>query len=92
MGGDAYDLYIGLERELRKHLKVGLELDYEKRGYNTQKVEETHRQIGIYLSYDIVENLKIKGSYRYEDIKNFDFIKDNRQNNYLAGISFVTTF
>ncbi|MDI6703422.1 MAG: capsule assembly Wzi family protein [bacterium] len=91
MGGSSQDTYLQIQRYLKEGLVLTLEFDYEIRGVG-EKMQEIHQQSGMHLSYDINDKLKIKGRYGYEDIKNFNFVKDNRENNRLAEVSLVTTF
>jgi len=93
MGGDSEDIYLQLERYLNDNLRVNFELDCEKRGVDKERQgiypQETHRQFGTHLSYYVNDKLEVNLKYRYDKISNFNSIKNNNQNNYLAKVEFV---
>jgi len=93
MGGDSEDTYLQLQRYLKDNLILNLEFDYEKRGVDKERVgtypQETHRQFDIQLSYNINDKLDVNLKYGYDKVSNFNSIRGNDQNNYLARIEFA---
>lgn len=94
MGGDSEDFYLQLQRYLKNNLIVNLEFDNEKRGVDKERQgiypQETHKQVRTQLSYDINDKLEVNLKYGYDKVSNFNRIRDNNQNNYLAEIEFVS--
>jgi hypothetical protein len=64
-GGDARDLYFGLEGQLSPDLILRVELDIEKRNLSGP-IEERHLQPGIEIAWYVTERLLLKTRYAFD--------------------------
>jgi len=91
MGSDAEDLFVRLTHYLTKDLLLGLTFDRARKGLSSD-VKEIKNYGELDLSFSGFDDFELKGSYRYEYIKNFNFNPGDTEKNYIIVVEAVYDF
>lgn len=83
IGGDAYSWFVEFSALFPKGISGALSLDYQKRG-DSQPEPETHLQPMLSLSWQAAENLRLRGSYAYDRVRDAGFVAGNDDTHHLT--------
>lgn len=91
MGSDADDIFVKLSHYLTEDLLLGLAFDREQQGLSS-KVKETKDYWELELSFSGLDDIALKGGYRYEHIENFNFNPGDVEENHLIMLETIYDF
>ena len=90
-GTDSDDLFIELSQTLENRFSYKIGFDKERNGISRSNTREKY-QYFLETGYDIAEWLSLMVSYSYEEIDNYENVKDNKQKNHFIGCRCAFTF
>ena len=90
-GSDAEDIFVEWSQDFRKiFYKIGF--DRERSGAHSKTYTQSKNQYSAEVGYRINEYSDISVQYGYEDIKNFNYVQDDRERNHFAGVEATLRF
>ncbi|NQT68955.1 MAG: hypothetical protein HQ552_05195, partial [Desulfobacteraceae bacterium] len=90
-GTDSDDLFIELSQTLENRFSCKIGFDKERNGISQSNTQEKY-QYFLETGYDIAEWLDLAVRYSYEEISNYENLKDNEQKNHFMGIELKCNF
>lgn len=85
-GGMAKDTFAELDVLLPNDLSLKFGYDYEKRGYD-QPVKEKHRQTSVSLRWDFSPGISLNAGWKYDSVKNFEYLSGQDEDFYLTELA-----
>ena len=90
-GTDSDDLFIELSQTLENRFSYKIGFDKERNGISQSNTQEKY-QYFLETGYDIAEWLDLAVRYSYEEINNYENVKDHKQKNHFMGIELKCNF
>ncbi len=90
-GPDADDLFFELAQDFSEELFCKAGFDKERNGINQANTQEKY-QYFLETGYSIAEWLDLAVRYAYEEISNYENVKDHKQKNHFMGIELKCNF
>ena len=90
-GTDSDDLFIELAQTLDNKFSYKIGFDKERNGISQSNTQEKY-QYFLETGYSIAEWLDLAVRYAYEEISNYENVKDHKQKNHFMGIELKCNF
>lgn len=90
-GTDSDDLFVELSQVLENKFSYKIGFDRERGGISQTNPQEKY-QYFFETNYDIAKHLNLAVSYSYEEINNYENVKDRKQNNHFLGMEVTCDF
>jgi len=90
-GTDSDDLFIELSQTSEDKFSYKIGFDKERSGISQPNTQEKY-QYFFETGYDITKYLKLAIRYSYEEIDNYENVRDSKQKNHFMGIEFKCDF
>ena len=90
-GGDAEDIFVQWSQNIDKFF-YKLSFDRERSGIHTKLYQQSKDQYLGELGYRFNDNTKITLQYAYEEIKNLEYVQDQRHTNHFIGMAVAINF
>ena len=90
-GTDSDDLFIELSQKLENKFSYKIGFDKERSGIHQTNTQEKY-QYFFETGYDVIKHLNLAVSYSFEEINNYENVKDHKQKNHFMGIELKCNF
>ena len=90
-GTDSDDLFVELSQTFENSFSYKIGFDKERSGISRSNTQEKYQYL-LETGYSIAEWLDLAVRYSYEEISNYENVKDHKQKNHFMGIEFKCNF